>query len=138
MSDAHAPLISHSQPSRKVFIDPAPEFFIFLELVIRFSERTATGTTEGTDRESLLLGKGQISRCHKEIGVVVEGFDGIAAAAEFRDILKLDAQPLSHFPGRDLVIEGSYRNRASEVEDILRKGRVPLRPFHDEVRFFLR
>jgi hypothetical protein len=71
---------------RKVLIDTAPELFILLELVIRLCERAATGAAEGTDGEPLLLRKGQIPRCHKEIGVVVEGFDRIAAAAEIRDI----------------------------------------------------
>jgi hypothetical protein len=86
MSDAHAALISHSQAFRKVLIDTVPEFRILLEFVIRLGERTATGAAEGTDWESLFLGEGQIPRCHEEIGVVVEGFDGIAAAAEIRDI----------------------------------------------------
>jgi hypothetical protein len=98
----------------EIFIDPFPKNFVFLDLMIGLGESATTGTAKGTERKTLFLGKGQVTGCHQEISVVVDRFNGVTAATEFRDIRETNPQPFRHSSGGDLIIDGPDRNRTSQ------------------------
>jgi hypothetical protein len=58
MGDLNPSLIMHTQPLREVFIDPFPEFLVFLNLMIGLCKGTTTSATEGADGKATLFGKG--------------------------------------------------------------------------------
>jgi hypothetical protein len=126
MDDLNPSSIMDAQPLGEVFIDPFPEPFILLNLVVSFCQGATASTAEGTDGKASLLGNGQIAGCHQEIGISVDRLDGIPATGKFGNVGELQAQSLRHLPGGDLVIQGSHRHGASQVEGILRKRRVLL------------
>jgi hypothetical protein len=79
MGHSDSPFILFSHPLKEIFIDLLPELSILLNLMIGFGEGAATGAAKGAERKTLCLGKGQITGCHKEIGIVIHRFNGIAA-----------------------------------------------------------
>jgi hypothetical protein len=126
MIDPHPSFVAQPQPVREVLIDPVPERFVLLDLMVGFGQGAATGTAEGTDGKTLLLSKGEIASCHQKISIPVDRLNGIPAASEFGNVGKPEAQPLRNLSGRDLIIQGSDRHRASQIEGILRNRRAIL------------
>jgi hypothetical protein len=126
MIDLDPSFVAQPQPLREVLIDPFPERFVLLDLMVSFGQGAATGTAEGTDGKALLLSKGEIAGCHQKISIPVDRLDGIPTASEFGNVGKPEAQPLCDLSGRDLIIQGPYRHRASQIEGILRKRRAIL------------
>jgi hypothetical protein len=114
MGDTDFSPILFSQPLGEIFIDPLPKNFVFPDLMIGFGESTTTGTAKGTERKTLFLGKGQVTGCHQKIGVVVDRFNGVTAATEFRDIRETNPQPFRHSSSGDLIIDSPDRNRTSQ------------------------
>jgi hypothetical protein len=63
------------------------------------SKRATTRTAEGTDGKASLLSESQVSGGHQEISIVVDRFNGVTAAAEFRNVDELNAKSFSYFSG---------------------------------------
>jgi len=99
MGDLDFSLIPFSQPSREVIINSFMEVLVFLNLMISLGEGPTTGAAEGTERKTLFLGKGQVARCHQEIGIMVNRFDRVTTATELRDVREKNPQSIGHFPG---------------------------------------
>jgi hypothetical protein len=114
MSHPDSSVIPFSQPLGEVIINSFMEFFVFLNLMIGLGEGTTTSTAKGTERKTLFLGKGQVTRCHQEISIMVNRFNRVTAATEFWNVGEMNPQPVRHFPGRDLVIDGPHRDSASQ------------------------
>lgn len=99
MENGDLSLILHAQLCEEIFIDPFPEGFILFDLMSSLSEGATTRTAQGTDGKTFLLSESQVSGGHQEVSIVIDRFDRVTAAAEFRNVNDLDAESFSHFSG---------------------------------------
>ena len=107
--------------------------------MIGLGEGAAAGATEGAERITLFLGKGEVPGGHQEIGIVIDRFKRITTTGEFRDVMKLDIQPIGHLSGREFVIGSPDRDRATQEKGIMNFRRTIFLPFlHDEAPAFPR
>jgi hypothetical protein len=119
MGHSNPAFVAQSDPSVKIFVDPSPEILILLDLMVGLCEGTTTSATKSTEGKTFLLGKGQIAGSHQQIGIAMDRFDGITAAAEIRDIGEMKVEPFGHLPRRDLVVQSSDRNGTPQKEGIV-------------------
>ena len=51
---------------------------------------------------------------------MIHRFDGVSAAAEFRNIREVNVKSLRHFSRGELVIRSPHRNRAAQEKRVLK------------------
>jgi hypothetical protein len=71
MADMNIPLVPFPKKGIEVFIDPFPEFRVFLDLVTGFCQRAAARAAKGTERIAFLFSEGQVTGGHEKVSVAV-------------------------------------------------------------------